>query len=876
MTSFIAVLFLIPLANSALWKECNSAIDDTTETTDGKTYYCCNNNGALNWFPNAQSSATNDFCVPFNIIATHSVGGEEINPRVGESVTFMFEIGAADDETGINNIALELDEDGFGFVSQGTCLLANRVCLTKSYSTAGQVIRYRVVATDNSIGLSNGACGPSGCQKYSDIKSFTVQPPIATGCPTVNIQSITPSPNQNWLKTGSYTFNVEDTASSGTSLAECTWTYKNDATLSGRIPRTCNNQFTLSAGTQCTVDGTNKCEVTAYTKDNLNCESKDVKTYNFDSANPTVGTITSSISSPCVNQGTFIQSSATDQTSGISNCDMYDNSVNQGSVLSSCAAGTTCPISKNYAFTTSGSHIVDIRCNDIPSNIGSNTATINVLPSTDPSCSGFPPPPPPTVTLSLSAVPTSVQADDIATSTITATTSDVKSGVVVSFLSDRGLVDTFSSSSCNTGANGGCSITIRSSTTGTATITGTSPGYTSGNTPVTFISPAVCTYGIVLTSTNFDSATKQGRVSGPGNTWELTLTDVSTAACESTISYRIPSVTLTGACDPSTGVYTSPSNPPSGTKVTYPYNFNAVRGGTLPSFLKIYVKPQENPCTLSFDIQDKNNIKVDPSFTVDPQGQSPYVSFFSFSGELSKFDANWEAFYPTLTSRDMKAKCALNCNPSTQNCAGALGQSCEPYDQSLGTNQLKKGSCSVSNPYYNFAQTNKIICLFYDPNDLSLNAVVNHDFIPLDFDIRSTSRISSSVGSVIDLRVDVNNKGLLGDAYTVTLAASDPTAVDITPQSRNTGKIPSKQLGSVTSSIRPLVDKTNLITVTVTSDTQPSMSKVFQVELNPSLFVLPEFGLVGFLQIVIIAAIVYFLLVNKMFKSKPRRRKGKK
>jgi hypothetical protein len=42
------------------------------------------------------------------------------------------------------------------------------------------------------------------------------------------------------------------------------------------------------------------------------------------------------------------------------------------------------------------------------------------------------------------------------------------------------------------------------------------------------------------------------------------------------------------------------------------------------------------------------------------------------------------------------------------------------------------------------------------------------------------------------------------------------------------------------------------------------------------LFALPEFGLTGFLQIIVIAAVVYFLLVNrkaiKMGRSKRKRR----
>ena len=90
------------------------------------------------------------------------------------------------------------------------------------------------------------------------------------------------------------------------------------------------------------------------------------------------------------------------------------------------------------------------------------------------------------VSLPLSANPTSVVADGATTSTITATTPDTKSDVMISFTSSRTTSDAFSSSICTTDANGICSVTVKSSTAGTPTITASASGYTDEIATITF------------------------------------------------------------------------------------------------------------------------------------------------------------------------------------------------------------------------------------------------------------------------------------------------------------------------------------------------------------------------------------------------------
>ncbi len=67
-------------------------------------------------------------------------------------------------------------------------------------------------------------------------------------------------------------------------------------------------------------------------------------------------------------------------------------------------------------------------------------------------------------------------------STITVSTSDGQSGVKISFSANLGSLN---ATSCTSDSTGKCSVIFRSSTTGTATITASAPGYTFASTNVT-------------------------------------------------------------------------------------------------------------------------------------------------------------------------------------------------------------------------------------------------------------------------------------------------------------------------------------------------------------------------------------------------------
>lgn len=397
----------------------------------------------------------------------------------------------------------------------------------------------------------------------------------------------------------------------------------------------------------------------------------------------------------------------------------------------------------------------------------------------------------------------------------------------------------------------------------------------------------ICTYRLsVQSSPNFVTG-KHGSFEGVQKTWTVTLKDTgSSNSCgprtpdNTQIKYNIQSIEPQGLCHQQTGIWTGRSNPPAGSKISLPVEFLLKPGDTNSKFdLNVFVKRQgSKPCTVSFNIK-AGATDVDPSFTVSlgtgPK-QDPHVGLIDFSGDKTTLNVKWEAFYPDNDPfRDMKVKCALfnptdnSCDPEKQDCSNVPGKTCSIYDASQGTEELKKGSCDVSSPGFDFNNNNKIICIFYDLSDASLKTRVEPSFTPVDFAITSANEIITTVGDKFDLKIDVTNKGTLADSYRIDF--SGPGTIDISPTTITTPTIGPNQVVSAFSSVTPVVDQTGTLTVKVTSLTSGKFIEK-DIQVSPGLFALPEFGLIGFLQIIAIAAIIYFLFIKSGIKSKKRRR----
>jgi len=113
--------------------------------------------------------------------------------------------------------------------------------------------------------------------------------------------------------------------------------------------------------------------------------------------------------------------------------------------------------------------------------------------------------------------------------------------------------------------------------------------------------------------------------------------------------------------------------------------------------------------------------------TIDPDC-GPYFKNFTYVGDQNYFNVFWNARWPSLSQNPTKyinVTCILgcdprtetepcNCNPTTATCS--KGQMCLPYPfyQPPG-----EGSCTVSDPNYDYAAKNKIICHVFNSTDAS-------------------------------------------------------------------------------------------------------------------------------------------------------------
>jgi subtilase family serine protease len=135
---------------------------------------------------------------------------------------------------------------------------------------------------------------------------------------------------------------------------------------------------------------------------------------------------------------------------------------------------------------------------------------------------------PPTPSLVVSANPTTITTSQ--TSTITASTSDIKNGVIVSFSSNIGALNP---ATCTTDSSGKCSATFSSSATGTATITASATGYTSAQTTVTVNSATNPTLSVSVTTNR--GSYKAGQIV----TITATVTSSGTAVSGATVSIAV-------------------------------------------------------------------------------------------------------------------------------------------------------------------------------------------------------------------------------------------------------------------------------------------------------------------------------------------------
>ncbi len=259
-----------------------------------------------------------------------------------------------------------------------------------------------------------------------------------------------------------------------------------------------------------------------------------------------------------------------------------------------------------------------------------------------------------------------------------------------------------------------------------------------------------------------------------------------------------------------------------------------------------------------------------------------------YGGTANKLDLNW-----VLVARNnpMDVTCYLNCNPDTGACSDA---------PQCSTTQLPgRGSCTVPNPAYE--KENTVTCIANYQQNPSVKGTISRSFKLVNFALSGPGSITPRLGHPVNVKIQISNNGVIADVYNVTFAMDNQAGATISPVSRKqtadttipfsvpeiisqtlsnlvmrTGEVPGDKSVLAEGDVTAFVNTPNALRVTVTSSLDPEESKTLNIPLSASDVYLPEFNLAGFLQIMALAGVLYFLYANKTSFNFFKIKKGKR
>lgn len=129
---------------------------------------------------------------------------------------------------------------------------------------------------------------------------------------------------------------------------------------------------------------------------------------------------------------------------------------------------------------------------------------------------------------------------------------------------------------------------------------------------------------------------------------------------------------------------------------------------------------------------------------------------------------------------------------------------------------------------------------------------------------RVPSSMVTTVGQLTTLQVDIKNNGASTEDFLVKIIASSPNIIEITTPTIDIAPLKTGESVSIFSNIRTLTDTPSIV-LTIRTYRNSDMSLLHDVSTTVSVsskkFSLPDFGLFGFLQIMLLASLLY--LVNR-------------
>jgi len=248
----------------------------------------------------------------------------------------------------------------------------------------------------------------------------------------------------------------------------------------------------------------------------------------------------------------------------------------------------------------------------------------------------------------------------------------------------------------------------------------------------------------------------------------------------------------------------------------------------------------DNDCDGKIDCSDSD-------CTSEP-GCVPEFTSFSFEGTTSLMNVNWNTEYGGTS---VKVECTLN---------GA--QQCLPYPYA---GQPGGGSCSIASPAYVMTPdgslphtvANTLFCAAYDASSPTQRTEKTVQFYPVSIEVAVPTSMNAVVGESQNLQISVKNNGTLSDTYDISVVSTNPTLLDVSNGEQTSQLLGTNDVQQLYSGLTLLATgQTATANVVVSSSAQPSIQFSTPVSVKGTEKSLPEFGVLGLLQIIAAAALL--------------------
>ena len=251
-------------------------------------------------------------------------------------------------------------------------------------------------------------------------------------------------------------------------------------------------------------------------------------------------------------------------------------------------------------------------------------------------------------------------------------------------------------------------------------------------------------------------------------------------------------------------------------------------------------------------------------FLVIPQNaraQAPQIVSLYFSTTMDQININWITEYDEATVNvSCKLNDAHNCDPFPYS-GDPGGGSCKiimsPPDIEYDMDKDPEGELrTVPNTIYCKAYDSGV----YDPSNSSTYDEERRTFFPLSFEVSMPPVMSLVVGEGQNLVITIKNNGTLSDTYKIEVISNNPEILIIENGEQSTQMLGTNDIQQVYVGVNALLSEITTASVEISSDTSQNPNKIEFVPddvftVRGGVKSLPDFGIFGIVQIMLIAAV---------------------